>query len=171
MSIVLHADDLPLCKLCKLETVLLVTQRKDLSSFPMPRWVKLVLRACLAIQRWAFFKYGWAASKDKADLCRQCAGPNEDVHSIEYKGVYTDPGDAYWQANQPGGTDIEVPFNASAPDETCAFRDNFSPATPANVRARYQRQTLDLVAVPRAHLMALIETTEHITTNGDGQRQ
>lgn len=167
MALVL--SEIPLCKLCKLDTVRLVTQRKDLSSFPMPSWVKGVLRGCLAIQRWAFFKYGWAASKDKADLCRQCAGPNEDVHSIEYKGVYTDPGEAYWEANQAGGTDIEVPFNASAPDETCTFRDNISPATPADVRVRYQYQTLDLVAIPRAHLMALIETTEHF--NGNGHQQ
>lgn len=167
MSLIL--TEIPLCKLCKLDTVRLVTLRKDLSSFPMPGWVKLVLRACLGIQRWAFFRYGWAASRDKTDLCKRCAGPNEDVHSIEYKGVYTDPADAYWEANQSGGTEIELPLNASTPDGTCTFRDNLSPATPPEVRTRYQHQTLDLVAVPRQELAMLGRKIEEVERCAAGE--
>lgn len=170
MSLVLHSDNLPLCKLCLLDTVTLVTQRKPLATFPMPGWVKLIARLCLWTQQQIFFRYGWAASTDKTDLCRKCREPKDDVHSIEYKGVYTDAADGYWASNQAGGNTIEIPLNADAPNETCTFRTNSYTAQSPEVRQRYQHQTLDLVAVPRAHLMQLLAATERQPTNGNGHQ-
>lgn len=162
VSVSLILAEIPLCKLCHLETLNLVVQRKPLTTYPMPSWLKLLLRLCLWIQQQAFFKYGWAASADKDT-------PKDDSYSIEYKGIYADTGEAWWAANQPGASVTEVPFCADAPDETCTFRTNVFPAAPAEVRTRYQHQQLDLVAIPRAHLMQLLAATE--TTNGNGHKQ
>lgn len=170
MSVVLHSDNLPLCKFCLLETVTLVTQRKPLHTFPMPWWAKLLVRLCLRIQQEIFFKYGFAASVDKTDLCRKCRSPKDDVHNIEYKGVFTSPADAYWASNQPGGNPIEVPLNAEAPNETCTFRTNNYTAQSPEVRQRYQHQKLDLVAVPRMHLQALIAVTNDVTAPKNGKQ-
>lgn len=168
MSLVL--DEIPLCKFCQLETVTLVTQRKPLATYPMPGWVKLLARLCLWTQQQIFFRYGWAASTDKTDLCRHCRQPKDDIHSIEYKGVYTNPAEGRWVANQPGGNPVEVPLNAEAPNETCTFRVNEYPAAPTEVRKRYQHQKLDLVAIPREHLMQLVAAAEYSPTNGNGHQ-
>lgn len=141
MSLIL--SEIPICPLSNLDSVFVVVKRKPLSEVPrLYRW----------LARWVYFRIGWAS-----DYC------------TELVGAYTKKADAYWAANGPGLAMMEVPLNASLPDETCQFRCHEFPAAEAETRTKYQHRTLDLVAIPRAHLMALIETTEHF--NGNGHQQ
>lgn len=142
-SVALVLSEFPICPLSNLDSVFVVVKRKPLTEVPrLYRW----------LARWVYFRIGWAS-----DYC------------TELIGVYTSKSDAWHVANGPGLAIMEVPLNASLPDETCQFRCHEFPATDTEGRTRYQHRTLDLVAIPREHLMQLVAATEHSTGNGHHQ--
>lgn len=142
MSLVL--GEIPICPLSNLETVWVVIKRKPITEIPrLYRW----------LARFVYFRVGWASD-----------------YSTELIGVYTDKGDAYRAALAPGYAMMEVTLNTCLPDETCQFRCHEFPLAGRDTRYRYQHRKLDLVAVPRMHLQALIAVTNDVTAPKNGKQ-
>lgn len=85
-------------------------------------------------------------------------------YGIEYQGVYTDEAEARWAASGPGMFVIEVPLNASLPEETCQYGKHDFPLSEAS--ASYRNRRLSFVAVPRERMDQLERKVEEVYRSG-----
>jgi hypothetical protein len=121
----------------------LVTQRKRLEDVEP-----------IAALRWLLRKYfAWRGFACRYH-CGQCDG--KCYASIEYRGTFEDPVDAYWAANCPGGAVKPIPFNAPLPEETVSHGAGDVPQSEASSWYR-KGVLLPFVAVPREKLERLEE--------------
>lgn len=122
----------------------LVTQRKRLEDIE-PIW---------AI-RWLLRKYfAWRGFACRSH-CGECDG--KCYASIEYRGTFSDPVDAYWAANCDPGAVKPIPFNALLPEQTVSYKPELNPQS--EVAADYRKGVLlPFVAVPRSDLECLQQT-------------
>lgn len=148
------ADNVP-CPLCSLDVIHLVIQRKALRTFPMPEWVKLMLRGCYAFMRWVNSKYGFAASEDSET-------PKSDFHSIEIKAAHPDETDAWHDANCDGGAVKRVPWKVSLPPGTCQFGSELWPALDGRTQRQYQDRRLEIISFLRSEWESLEAKVEQL---------
>lgn len=153
MGVVLEAVPAP--DMLLLDTVYLVYKTRPLRESKVPWYLQKLLQ--FVFDTWGY----WYLSPD---------APSNSYCSLEFIGVYTDKGEATWAALAPGYHVCPVTLNVSLPDETCQWKPQDMPGEPWETRIRYQNPKLDLVAIPRAHLMALREAA-YLATNGNGHSQ
>ena len=112
----------------------LVTQRKTLESTVQSRLVRWLLRMV--------FEYYGFACRSHCDCDGKCYA------SIEYRGVFSDEGEARHAANCNGGAYKPIPFNTPLPEETVRYKAGDVPQSEASP---WYRRGVDLPfeAVPR----------------------
>jgi len=88
-------------------------------------------------------------------------------YGIEYQGVYTDEAEARYNASAQGAFYMELPLNASLPDETAQFGVHDFPLSEAS--AEYRRRRFAYVSIPRVQLEALSQKVERNAAAAEGQ--
>lgn len=81
-------------------------------------------------------------------------------YGIEYQGVFTDESEARYEASMVGGFVMEIPFNASLPEETCQYGKHDFPLSEAS--SEYRNRKLSFVAVSREKMAELEKKVEQV---------
>jgi len=120
----------------KPKSVYLVGKRPPLANYPAI-WRFLA--------RWIYAQLNWCPD-----------------YGIEYQGVYTDEAEARYEASAPGRFYLELPLDASLPDETAQYGVHDFPLSDAS--HEYRRRKFAYVVIPRVQLEALSQQVERTAT-------